>query len=101
MASKEKGMGVQTVVQSMKDMTPLAAAMLCGEAELIKVLIDAGATPNSHAFIMGAMMGPPPNLQAFLEHSPGFDVNQKGPMHMMCNTALHCVCQFGDASQQA
>merc|ERR1719198_1601668 len=40
-------------------------------------------------------------MRAFLDCAPGFDVNQKGGMSMMCSTPLHICCHMGDGAQQA
>merc|ERR1719473_425776 len=75
--------------------------MLCGDREMIQVLIEAGAEPNHETFCLGCMMGPTENMAAFLDNAPGFNINGKKSMIMMGNSAMHNVCMFGDAALQA
>merc|ERR1719230_769920 len=94
-AKKDKGMGVATMVETCKDLTPLGAAMLCGDATMIRELIEAGAEAGQNEFGLGCMMGSAANLRAFLDAAPGFDINVKS-FKMMGNSPLHNVCMFGD-----
>lgn len=101
-AKQAKGMGAATIISTCQGLTPLAAAMLCGDAPMIKLLIDAGAKATPVEFGVAAMMGPVANMRAFLACAPSYDVNQKKSIdEMMGNSALHNVCMFGDASLQA
>jgi ankyrin repeat protein len=95
-----QSMGVQTIVGTCKDLTPLGCAMLCGDPEMVKLLINSGATPVSADFGIGCMMGPAANLEAFLDATPDFDINQSKKFAMMGNTPLHNVCMFGDSTHQ-
>lgn len=100
-AKTDKGMGVATLVGQCKELTPLAAAMLCGDPEMVQVLVEAGAKATIHELLVGCMMGSARNMAAFLEHAgAGFDINSKGKMSAMCNSPLHAVCMLGDGAQQ-
>lgn len=80
--------------------TPLLVACFLGHAEIVRLLLEAGAKESINDYLMAATpahkacyAGQPQALKVLLEHAPGIDLTAQGPYNGY--TALHDSCWHG------
>ena len=80
--------------------TPLLVACFLGHAQIVRLLLEAGAKESINDYLMAATpahkacyAGQPDALKALLELAPGIDLTAQGPYNGY--TALHDSCWHG------